>query len=102
MDNAVKNLTPRTIFVIVDGLRDDAASRSFGFLEGLVDSGAGSRWSAEAVLPSVIAPSVRISPDRYNSGAARDYQQRGGPTLADDRRVGYRPAVGALHRSRGV
>ena len=55
MDN-VKNVTPRTIFVIVDGLRDDAASRSFGFLEGLVDSGAGSRWSAEAVLPSVSRP----------------------------------------------
>ncbi|MBN4059409.1 alkaline phosphatase family protein [Dehalococcoides mccartyi] len=43
----------KTILIICDGLRNDTAARQMGFMEHLVETGRGTRFSARTTLPTV-------------------------------------------------
>lgn len=55
-DAGHKDAGHKVIFVLVDGMRDDAARRHLGYLEGLVEQGAGLRTRVQGILPSMSRP----------------------------------------------
>lgn len=48
--------TCKAILIIVDALRDDAAQRNLGCIEGLVEQGQAARYGVRCVLPSTSRP----------------------------------------------
>lgn len=50
----------KLIFVLVDGLRCDAAFRHMGFMEHLVEQGAASRYRVRAELPTMSRPLYEV------------------------------------------
>lgn len=103
MGNTAERAALRTIFVLIDGLRDDSAARQLGFLEGLVNRGTGSRWTAEAVLPSVSRPAYEslmtgTTPDRHGITSNEVIRRSQMISVWDiARRAGLRTAAAAYY-----
>ncbi len=56
MSNVSSVDSRKVILVIIDGLRDDAARRALGFVEGMIEQGQGLRTKVKSVLPSLSRP----------------------------------------------
>ncbi len=56
MNSITNSLLRKVILIIVDALRDDAAEKNLGFIEGLVEREQAARFHARCVLPSTSRP----------------------------------------------
>jgi predicted AlkP superfamily pyrophosphatase or phosphodiesterase len=53
-------MTPKVLFILLDGLRFDVACTSMGYLGHLIEAGLASRYQVQAELPSVSRPVYEV------------------------------------------